>query len=280
MLHAIRHRSAKGFSATMPSAMRAGWAEVVFLLPWFLVYEAGIEVLRWGWRGGADLWMRTWLETQWPGAGACLPLLIVAGLLVSRWEPRRPSRPSNENGDVKESGTPDGRLGHGRRLLIASAAAFGLVAFGSLWMGLWSGHPAADVDWSETRHHLVIAFFGAGLHEEILFRGLLMGGMIAALRLMRIPVILSTGIGLVSSSLIFGFAHLIPPTSLPDWSSLDMACRQFTEQGNSAALAFRCLAGCYFGVLTLRHGLGVAAVAHVLYDIVVGVVLPDANSSW
>ncbi len=164
--------------------------------------------------------------------------------------------------------------------MVAMGAAFGLVTIGSLWMGLWNGHPAADIEWSETRHHLVIAYFGAGLHEEFLFRGLLMGGVIAALRLMRMPVLIATGTGLVSSSLIFGFAHLIPPTSLPDWSSLSMACHQFTERGNSAALAFRCLAGCYFGVLTLRHGLGVAAVAHVLYDIAVGVVLPHAKSSW
>ena len=268
MLHAIRRQSTNALGHAIPSTIRAGWAEVLFLLPWFLVYEAGIEVLRWGWRGGADLWMRTWLDSHYAGAGTCLPLLIVAGLLLSRWEPRRTSFESDQT------------LGHGRRLIVAMGAAFGLVTIGSLWMGLWNGQPAADIEWSETRHHLVIAYFGAGLHEEFLFRGLLMGGMIAALRLIRIPVALATGIGLVSSSLIFGFAHLIPPTSLPDWSSLSMACHQFTERGATAALAFRCLAGCYFGVLTLRHGLGVAAVAHVLYDIVVGVVLPDAKSSW
>lgn len=271
MLHAIRRQSTNAFGHAMPSTIRAGWAEVLFLLPWFLVYEAGIEVLRWGWRGGADLWMRTWLDSRCAGSGACLPLLIVAGLLLSRWELRRTS---------SQTSASDEHLGHGRRLMIAIAAAFGLVTFGSLWMGLWNGHPAADVDWSETRHHLVIAYFGAGLHEEFLFRGLLMGGMIALLRLIRVPAVFATGLGLVLSSLIFGVAHLIPPTALPDWNSLSMACHQLTERGNSAALAFRCLAGCYFGALTLRHGLGVAAVAHVLYDIAVGVVLPHAKSSW
>lgn len=268
MLDAIRRRSANAFTASMPSSMRAGWAEVTFLLPWFLVYEAGIEVLRWGWRGGADLWMRTWLDTHYPGSGACLPLLIVAGLLFSGWKPQQTSCES------------DRHPGHGRRLMVAMGAAFGLVTIGSLWMGLWNSQPAADLEWSETRHHLVIAYFGAGLHEEFLFRGLLMGGLIAVLRLIHIPAAYATGIGLISSSLIFGIAHLIPPTALPDWNSIGTACQQLVTRAESAALAFRCLAGGYFGVLTLRHGLGVAAVAHVLYDIAVGVILPDAKSSW
>lgn len=98
---------------------------------------------------------------------------------------------------------------------------------------------------------------GAGLYEELLFRGVLMGGLMVGFQ----ALLYAAGFGkatrtawvlaLVASSAMFAFAHAIggsPSALLP------------------VVLVYRFLAGGLLGVLFTARGLAVAAYAHATYD--------------
>lgn len=109
----------------------------------------------------------------------------------------------------------------------------------------------------EGAHESLALAAGAGLYEELIFRGLLLGGGLLAL--LSAARLLGWGDGprpalaaaaLAASSLVFAWAH---------------------EAGDPMALdpevfAFRALAGLVFGGIFLLRGLAVAAWAHAGYD--------------
>ncbi len=99
---------------------------------------------------------------------------------------------------------------------------------------------------------LVIAA-GAGLHEELIFRLLGMGGLgwlLAGLTGRRRAWIAA----LVISSLIFSLAHHVGPAGEP-----------FTYD----AFVYRSLAGVFFAIVYQLRGFAVAAWTHALYDVYV-----------
>ena len=104
--------------------------------------------------------------------------------------------------------------------------------------------------------HLALAA-GAGLYEELIFRGLLLGGGIVVLELLigllgwkKVARPLAIAIALTLSSLAFAAAHRVgDPYAL-----------------EAEVFAFRALAGWVFGGLFLLRGMAVAAWAHAGYD--------------
>lgn len=95
---------------------------------------------------------------------------------------------------------------------------------------------------------------GAGVHEELVFRLLLCGGLIAALsrtQLSRRAIVI---VALIVSSLAFSAAHHLGPYGEP-----------FTQH----AFAFRCLAGLVFGLVFYFRSLAHAVYAHTFYDLLV-----------
>jgi hypothetical protein len=105
-------------------------------------------------------------------------------------------------------------------------------------------HAAADV--------LVISA-GAGFHEELVFRVVIMGGLAWLLTGV-------TGksrawmIALVVSSVVFSLAHHIGPSQ---------------EAFTFAAFVYRTLAGAFFALVYQVRGFAVAAWTHALYDVFV-----------
>ena len=96
---------------------------------------------------------------------------------------------------------------------------------------------------------------GAGLYEEIVFRLLLMGGMILALtRVVSLPTIVAVPIAIVVSSVLFSAAHYI------------------AEPFAMSSFIFRIFAGILFAIIFRARGLAVAAYTHCLYDVWVMVV--------
>ena len=91
----------------------------------------------------------------------------------------------------------------------------------------------------------VIGAAGAGVHEEIVFRLGLLGGLVAVLR-GRVPVAIAL------SAVGFALAH-------------HLAGEPFTAR----AFAFRCVAGVAFGLIYWYRSLAHAVYAHALYDLVV-----------
>jgi membrane protease YdiL (CAAX protease family) len=106
--------------------------------------------------------------------------------------------------------------------------------------------PASSVE-------ILVISAGAGLHEELVFRALLMGGMarLFSLPFGRLP---SWVAALVLSSVIFSLVHHLGP-----------AGEVFTAE----AFVYRSLAGAFFGVLYQLRGFAVAAWTHALYDVFV-----------
>jgi hypothetical protein len=94
---------------------------------------------------------------------------------------------------------------------------------------------------------------GAGAYEEILFRAILLGGLLwlfqKVLTLSRSTALLSA-LGL--SSLLFSASHYVL-----------LANEAFTP----TSFVFRLLAGVAFGTVYLMRGVGIAAYSHSLYNI-------------
>lgn len=106
-------------------------------------------------------------------------------------------------------------------------------------------------------HKLAIAA-GAGVYEELLFRGMGLGGLAWLLRLMfrRVAAPLTADrlaflLALLLSSAAFALAH---------------GLHGHTEAFEVDILAFRILAGLAFGLLYAFRGLAVAAYTHFAYD--------------
>ena len=94
---------------------------------------------------------------------------------------------------------------------------------------------------------------GAGLHEELIFRVVGMGGLawlLAGVMGRRSAWL----VALVASSLLFSIAHHVGPMGEP-----------FTFM----AFAYRTLAGVFFAMVYQVRGFAVAAWTHALYDVYV-----------
>jgi membrane protease YdiL (CAAX protease family) len=102
----------------------------------------------------------------------------------------------------------------------------------------------------------LITFVGAGIYEEVLFRLVLMGGLVAVLRVAQVPGLLAGLLAAVGSALAFAAAHHLGP---------------YGEPMDGFVFVFRALAGLYFAALFYFRGFGVAVGAHAGYDVIVGV---------
>ncbi|MBD91115.1 MAG: hypothetical protein CL940_12330 [Deltaproteobacteria bacterium] len=97
----------------------------------------------------------------------------------------------------------------------------------------------------------VVVAAGAGLHEELLFRLLLMPGVAwLMIRGLAMPKPMAWGVAIVLSSLAFAGAH-------------HLAGEPYT----TFAFAYRSLAGVVFASLYLTRGFAVAAWTHAAYDL-------------
>ncbi|KAF0243540.1 MAG: hypothetical protein FD180_3324 [Planctomycetota bacterium] len=95
---------------------------------------------------------------------------------------------------------------------------------------------------------------GAGLHEELLFRLLLMNGLVALCKGMKFGTVESFIAALVFSSTLFSAVHHLGPLGDP-----------FTVW----VFTFRILAGVIFGLIYWYRGFAVAVYTHALYDMYV-----------
>ena len=102
----------------------------------------------------------------------------------------------------------------------------------------------------------LVTSLGAGIYEELLFRVLLTGGLLALLTAARWSRTVAVTVAVVASALIFSAFHYVG--SLGD---------QFTVQ----SFTFRAIAGLAFSLLYVTRGLGITAWTHALYDVLITV---------
>lgn len=220
---------------------------LLFAFPLLVLYEVGawsIQGRDAGMRNGADVLLRGALSAAGvEGTTGVAALLVALGAVLIALERGRQKVPL--------------RLPYFAGMLAESAAlalVFGaVVGTVTQWL-LGSGvRMAADggVDTLPVRDQVVLSL-GAGLYEELLFRVLLVGGLVA--------VFASIGMrprtrGIASALLaafLFSAFHYIGPYAYP------LELRSFV---------FRFIAGLAFSGLFLLRGFGIAAWTHALYDV-------------
>ena len=229
-------------------ATRHPWPSLLFLLPLLVVYEGGILWLGGpqpdSLRNGADAWLHWGLEQVGVNFAYAPPLLI--GLLFLIW-----SLSAHDNRPQDMVGVVSG--------MVIEAVFFALGLWGisrALWPVL--EHFGVETFWGPARRESIgqaITFIGAGIYEEVLFRLILFSGLVVVLRLAFLPTLAAVPIAAIASAALFSAAHHFGP---------------FGEPFDQGVFVFRTLAGLYFTVVYRMRGFGVAAGAHALYDVVVG----------
>ena len=220
------------------SISRRPLTSLVFALPLVLAYEGGVLALGRGTaRNGADVWLRTLLDHLGFGQYFLLPALTILGLLAwhhiehDRWR----FSPGVLAGMAVES-------------VLWATVLFGIAIlqnrFWPLAVGLDEGLMAR-----------LVAFCGAGLYEEVLFRLLLLPAVTWIAARLGAGPLAAAAWGVAGSSVLFSLAHYVGPLG----DTLDL--HSFT---------FRFLAGVFFALLFEARGFGIAAGSHAAYDILVG----------
>jgi hypothetical protein len=221
------------------AASRTPLTSLVFALPLVLAYEGGVLALgRGSPRNGADVWLRQILDAVGFGQYFLLPTLTVIGLLA--W---------HHVEHVAWKFRPGVLVVMALECLFWAAVLIGVAR---LQERLW---PLAAAFADEGFIARIVAFCGAGLYEEVLFRLLLLPALVWCFERLGFSAIPAACWGLVTSSLLFSAAHYVGP--LGD----TFAIYSFT---------FRFLAGMFFASLFLVRGFGIAAGTHAVYDILVG----------
>jgi len=211
----------------------------ILVFPLLLVYQLGIVSGRG--QNGVDFITRALIGVARRDLGNYL--VILAGMLVAYaavvvlLRRRGTFRPGDFLPMLTESSV--------YALVMGSLIMFVINQFASLVPGLSIGETGPlDV--------LVISA-GAGFHEELVFRLLLMGGLgwlLSGIMSPRRAWIAA----LVVSSLLFSIAHHIGPAG---------------EAFTFAAFVYRALAGAFFALIYQLRGFAVAAWTHALYDVYV-----------
>jgi membrane protease YdiL (CAAX protease family) len=224
---------------------------LVFLLPLLFIYEIGVILLAQSGitsaRNGADHWIREGLLSVGFQQVNLLPSLIVVALGAWHLLGKYQKKLSWElwSGMLAES------------LLFAVL----LVVIGQTQDLLFQQFSARELltiapDRSPA---LAVSYLGAGIYEEVLFRGILCSCLYLVGRGLKMPAAGSLFLAVVVSSLIFSSAHYIGPAA---------------DHYSHFSFIFRACAGMYFAGLYFCRGLGIAIGAHTAYDLLVGIVLP------
>lgn len=248
---------------------RRPWTCFWFLLPAILVYEYGLLALggqtSWPARSGADDWLQAGLCSigltwQWTP-----PCLVLGTLMAWHWVD-----------------------GAGRRLqwrtLWGMAAesvlwACCLIATGQLWQLAMTAAPVEPLSLHRApspEFARFVTFLGAGIYEEFVFRLGLASSGYALLRWLQCERRTAAVTVIVASSMIFSLAHYVDggPTFASWIGSIPEAVARLRHTPALwAGFLFRAGAGAFFAGLFRFRGFGVAAGAHSVYDIVVGIVM-------
>ena len=222
------------------SISRTPLTSLVFTLPLVAAYEGGVLLLGRGMaRNGADVWLRTLLDQAGFGEYFLLPVLTILGLLA--WHHVEHDRWRCSGGILAGM------------LVECCFWAVILVGIARLQGRFW---PLATAV-TEGVLARFVAFCGAGLYEEVLFRLLLLPALAwCCARLGARPAAAAIQ-AIVGSSLLFSLAHYVGPLG---------------DVFEPYSFTFRFLAGVFFAVLFSLRGFGIAAGSHAAYDMLVGLV--------
>ncbi len=231
-------------------------ASLMFVAPLLIVYELGVVLLGpEAIRNGAEVWMRQLLAALGIGQYFVLPMLTVTLLLVSHYfTGRRWYVPST---------TLWGMAVESVLLAVVLRLLLGLqsVVFG--YLGGFDKTPLdflaaqASPPYTSEVAAKAVAYLGAGVYEELVFRLIFLTAIANGFRLTGLPVRSAHILGICLNSVLFAAAHYVGPMG---------------EAFGLFGMLFRLVAGIFFGLLFLNRGFGIAAGSHAVYDLLVGLV--------
>ena len=223
---------------------------LLFALPVLLAYEAGAWLINGstqGLRNGADVLLRTVLAAGGIHSTVAFTAILALGAAVLVARERRkeavPLRGAVFGGMMMES--------------VMYALVFGTIV-GTLttWvLGGW--RLAADQGGALDRVSFgdgVVLSLGAGFYEELLFRVILVGGLLAVFNQSKVGRTAGRVYAAVLAALLFSAFHYIGPYAYP------------LELGS---FMFRFISGLALNALFITRGFGIAVWTHALYDIYV-----------
>ncbi len=254
-------------SSTSKSLLASYWNEsarplvsLAFVAPMIVAYEGGLLLLGpQAMRNGADVWLRQLLELLGFSQYFILPVLT-CGLLLG-WHHLNGERWSVPWKYLYVMLVESILLG-GLLLLIAQSQ-YGIFAAIESPTGPTLALPSGKA------FGQLVAFFGAGIYEELLFRVMLFPATAAVLRFVGTPRRTSWVVAIFLSSLAFAAAHY----------QLDLVIgnlhlvTSYGEPFEWKSFLFRFTAGVFFAAQMLARGFGVAAGTHAFYDILVSLPL-------
>jgi len=247
---------------------RRPFVNLVFVLPWVVVYELGVwatgsgsEVVR----NGADAWLRVALANWGISSAVSLPLFVLGGLLAWHLLSKHPSRVS---GDTLAGMFAESLLFAFVLILLGQTADMLLHAAFVLEV---TSPPVVSLGWGLR----LVSFVGAGVYEEFVFRLCLLPIAYFTLRTLLFPHQPAVIGAIVATSVIFGLAHYLPLQS--DVSGIKLLLGAAYEVASKSELwfgfAFRTIAGIFFAALFYWRGFGITVGCHAVYDVVVGIIL-------
>ena len=231
---------------------------LAFVAPMLLAYEGGLLLWPQAMRNGADVWLRQLLELAGFTQYLLLPL-VTCGILLA-WHHLR-----------HDSWKFRGHVLYGM-LLESMTLGFLLVVVaqtqGSLMHELTAAHVAPSTCALVDDGSFLIramAFFGAGIYEELLFRLILLSLLAAGLCQVGVSRRASCVTAVALSSIVFAAAHYQLDLHLGTWH----IATSFGDTFQWSSFLFRCSAGVFFALVFWFRGFGIAVGSHALYDILV-----------
>jgi Type II CAAX prenyl endopeptidase Rce1-like len=233
------------------NSTRHPWPSLLFLLPLLGAYEGGVLWLGGNQpdalRNGADAWMRWALDNAGVQIAHAPPALV--GLFFVVWSiVRRKDRPKDTLGTVS---------GMAIETVLFALGLWGISRGLSPLLESLGIKLATNLGNAESVSQSV-TFVGAGIYEEVLFRLILFSLLRFLMQLAFLPNLVAMPIAAIASAAAFAAAHHLGP---------------YGEPFDPYVFLFRSLAGLYFAIVFYWRGFGVAAGAHALYDVVVGVAM-------
>jgi len=226
-----------------------------FVAPMLVAYEGGLLLLGpQAMRNGADAWLRHGLEQLGFGQYFLLPLLTCGVLLAwhhlqrESWHVSVPLLP----GMLLESVVLSLVL-----LLLAHLQGSLLAFVGAVPCSVPAGEGASPGQF--------VAFLGAGIYEELLFRLMLLPLVAVVLKAAGATPRTSLIGAVVATSMLFAAAHYRFEFSLGTIAFATVLGEPFEW----TSFLFRSAAGVFFSLVFLYRGFGIAAGTHAFYDILV-----------
>ncbi len=232
---------------------------LAFVAPMLVAYEGGLLLWPQAMRNGADVWLRALLEYAGFSQYLLLPLLT-CGILLA-WHHLR-----------HDPWKVQGHVLYGM-LVESMTLGFLLVVGAQLQRSLLNELASLPAASSTTCAILeegaflvrAMAFLGAGIYEELLFRLILLSLLVAGLCQCGISRQASCLTAVALSSLVFAAAHYQLDLHFGSWHLATSVGDTFQWP----SFLFRCSAGVFFSLVFLYRGFGIAVGAHALYDILV-----------